>query len=576
VHTGEKPAAIVLGAVVLCASTLYLSTINIASFGAYHDDGIYVVTAKALATGRGYRITSLPWEPAETKYPPLYSFVLSLVWRVNPGFPGNLPWMMSLSGLGSVASLVVVWFYFTKRGYASSWQSLLIVTLVAFNWRTAVFSTGIYSEQLYTALAIAALFLTEECEERKGELAKGMALGVLLGAAFLTRASGFALIAAVGLYFLVRKGAWKGVVPFGLASIAVLGWAAWSYLNRSQIDVVNAAYYTNYLVDFRHIVASAQAITHESGFKTILEMTGRNAVSLLLGSVPLVCLGLPYSWADHLSGPPRISAQSLVFVALLLVVLGFWRTRDRSGGASLVQIYVLLYVVLHLPWPYAAYDRFLMPLLPFLLLFLIRELARIFGLVRAELGPAKGWSQKIAAGFVGLVLLSLCGGMCYAWAAGARGSVSSKKSWDTRTSEDLKAIDWINQHSDPTDVIVCYRDPTYYLYTGLKATRSSMYNLAQVMPGHDSDIGELERQALRIVRENNARYLVLTSTDFELEYHPDDYREAYRRLVDQNPDLFALVFKSESGARVYRIGSLESGVWSRKDLPSQEGLGRHD
>jgi hypothetical protein len=84
------------------------------------------------------------------------------------------------------------------------------------------------------------------------------------------------------------------------------------------------------------------------------------------------------------------------------------------------------------------------------------------------------------------------------------------------------------------------------------------------MPGIDSDIGELERQALRIIRENHAQYLVLTSTDFELEYHPDDYREAYRRLVDGNREVFALVFKSESGATVYRIGSLESGASSRE------------
>ena len=84
-------------------------------------------------------------------------------------------------------------------------------------------------------------------------------------------------------------------------------------------------------------------------------------------------------------------------------------------------------------------------------------------------------------------------------------------------------------------------------------------------PGYDSDITELEHQASRIIRENHAQYLVLTSTDFELEYRPDDYREAYRKLIDGNPQAFTFVFKSESGATVYRIeesevGSLESGV----------------
>src|SRR5215831_10274036 len=159
VHVSPKPTVIVLGATLLCAGAIYLSAITLRSFGFYHDDGIYVVTAKALATGRGYRIISLPWEPAETKYPPLYAFTISLVWRLKPSFPGNLPWMMSLSALASVASLLLMWLYLTSRGYASSWQSLLIVTLVAFNWRMVLLSSGMYSEPLYTALSIAALFL---------------------------------------------------------------------------------------------------------------------------------------------------------------------------------------------------------------------------------------------------------------------------------------------------------------------------------------------------------------------------------------------------------------------------------
>ena len=37
--------------------------------GIYHDDGIYLVTAKALAEGKGYRIINLPAELPQTKYP---------------------------------------------------------------------------------------------------------------------------------------------------------------------------------------------------------------------------------------------------------------------------------------------------------------------------------------------------------------------------------------------------------------------------------------------------------------------------------------------------------------------------
>src|SRR5437867_3443068 len=65
--------------ILLCATLVYSTTLNPERFGGYHDDGIYVTTAKALATGQGYRIVSLPYEPAQTKYPPFYPFLLSLI-----------------------------------------------------------------------------------------------------------------------------------------------------------------------------------------------------------------------------------------------------------------------------------------------------------------------------------------------------------------------------------------------------------------------------------------------------------------------------------------------------------------
>ena len=50
--------------------------------GVYHDDGIYVSTAKALAEGKGYRLINLPDSPTQTKYPPLYPIFLALIWMI--------------------------------------------------------------------------------------------------------------------------------------------------------------------------------------------------------------------------------------------------------------------------------------------------------------------------------------------------------------------------------------------------------------------------------------------------------------------------------------------------------------
>jgi hypothetical protein len=80
------------------AFALYCLMISADRFGDYGDDGIYVSAAKALATGQGYRIISLPQGAPQTQIPPLYPFLLSLIWRAYPNFPSNTVWMMFAFG----------------------------------------------------------------------------------------------------------------------------------------------------------------------------------------------------------------------------------------------------------------------------------------------------------------------------------------------------------------------------------------------------------------------------------------------------------------------------------------------
>ena len=65
--------------------------------GTYHDDRVYVGTAKSLSEGTGYRLISLPGSPPQTKYPILYSYIHSWVWPVSPAFPGNIALLKSVN-----------------------------------------------------------------------------------------------------------------------------------------------------------------------------------------------------------------------------------------------------------------------------------------------------------------------------------------------------------------------------------------------------------------------------------------------------------------------------------------------
>jgi len=65
-------------------------SISTDDFGLYHDDGIYVVTARSPAVTGKFRITSLPEEPYQRKYPIVFPPMLFVVWRIAGDFPANI------------------------------------------------------------------------------------------------------------------------------------------------------------------------------------------------------------------------------------------------------------------------------------------------------------------------------------------------------------------------------------------------------------------------------------------------------------------------------------------------------
>ena len=91
-------------------------------FGDIHDDSVYYVSAKSLASGRlPHREPSRP-QPFQTKYPPLYPLLLSIAWRVNPRFPQNLPIAAWLSWLALPLMLAVLAALYPRMGIAG-WRS---------------------------------------------------------------------------------------------------------------------------------------------------------------------------------------------------------------------------------------------------------------------------------------------------------------------------------------------------------------------------------------------------------------------------------------------------------------------
>jgi hypothetical protein len=525
--------AIVIGA----TAFLYYSAFQPERFGFYRDDSLYVVMARALATGQGYRIISIPNEPIQTKSPPVYPFLLSLIWKLKPQFPQNLTAMMLLTISIAIAFLGLTYRYLIKHAYATRWQAIIVIGLTAINWRTIVLASGIYSEMVYAALSVAALYLAEKYGKTPDNWALGSAVGVVTGLAFLTRSAGLALLPAMALYFFIRRER-KGVLPIIIASMLVFAWMGWGYLNSPTIENSNSGSYESYLQTLCALLDKEG----QSGIVALLSVIARNALGLILISIPVVCLGLAY--------------ESVLYFgfAFLFIAAGFYR--QSRARLRLMHIYVVTYLAVHLLWPFTSYDRFLMPLLPFLLLFLLIEGESMLALIRKSLTAQTNAVGRASAGFICLALFVAVGASLYNYGLGVYRSLglATLNKVNRPSTDDAGAIEWVTSNTDPGDVLICYRDPLYYLHTGRKAVRSSVSREGGSLQSSEVIVDDEGGELLRIIKENNARYLVITPSDFGLEFEPDLRQEGIRKLVQRQSKVFVPVFEqAEGGAIIYRI-----------------------
>src|SRR5579863_10118087 len=112
-------------------------------FAKLHDGGLLYGSAKSLATGQGFKILSLPEQPAQTKYPILYPLYLSAVWKLNPNFPDNLRTARMFNWAFFIACLALAWIYLRREGISEA-RTIILVALLGMNPYLILFGTGVF------------------------------------------------------------------------------------------------------------------------------------------------------------------------------------------------------------------------------------------------------------------------------------------------------------------------------------------------------------------------------------------------------------------------------------------------
>src|ERR1700736_6167371 len=338
--------------------------------GFYHDDGLYFVSARSLAETAEYRIASLPAQPWQTKYPPLFPAYLALVWKLNPSFPANLPLAALFAWLAFPAYLGAVYAFLREYGFSPRERAVLFA-VAALNPVAVLFSASLMPELAFTALFVGALVLAERA---KSSWMIALA-GVLAGLAYLTRSAALPLLVTVPVCLVVarRRMRWGAVFLAGMLP-AVAGWQIWVATHLSHASDLVTLYYTDY--------------------------AGYQRYNVPLADLPLV---MWYNLDGLLQGIGRVltfdlepfGSKHLERVVAIAAIAGCVRLTRQTRKLQ-YPIAAAAFAALLLIWHFQPDQRFVFPLYPLLAAGLwteLRNVARV--LVAAWSKPAI--SERVAA-----------------------------------------------------------------------------------------------------------------------------------------------------------------------------------
>lgn len=526
---GFKPTHVLVLILLLIPSAAFLRrNSDLPQFGDIHDDSVYFVSAKSLASG-SYRIESLPTEPYQTKYPPLYPLLLSIAWRTNPHFPQNLPLAGWLSWLALPAMLALLAMLYPRMGL-DGWCKWLLLTALALNPYVMLFSATLLSELWFTALLAGTLLLTERAAEKDSSARWAAAAGFVGGLGYLTRSAGIVLLASGVLYLWMRRQRTKAIV-FGVVMLPfVAGWMLWARFRQFHTNDPALVYYIDY---FRYEV-------YNFSIKTVHLFLWKNLDGLISSLGYLVL--------------PNVTTS--LFMKILAEVIGVAMISGtvrmiRKGQAVHYAMFAAGSAFMLVIWHFPPNERFVLPLVPLAFAGLLAEMEHFAGIARAGL-KHRDASQRVAT-----VIMATCVAFVFLAGFTLQGFVGAQFMNETAQQQRKRNVDhrgayaWIRANLPADAALVAYNDPVMYLYTGRHSISRPLPPYIWYTEDHARAV-DLYRDLADYAREHGAGYVYYTTADLRRDMGDSD-TTAIEDVIRANP-AFTVIYQRGIGT-IYRVGS---------------------
>jgi hypothetical protein len=421
------------------------------AIGLYHDDAVYLETAKSLAAGHGYIIESLPAAIPQTKYPPLWPAVLALFVLVSQ----NTLWL-KLAPLLCTAGWLAVAYRLLKKMGATRIGAFALVMITAASPLTVFLTAHLLSEPLFALLLTASLLAL--LHDRP------LAAGAFAGLTILTRTAGAPLAVAAVLVLVAYQRFRSAALFTGATLVFAAPWTGWSLAQGSAHPYYGSASY------------SATSILTSLHASEKLHVFASNIIYLFEA---------PFS---------LLTGTETIYAALITLGLLIWALVRRRQ--LIPDLFVALYCAMLLTWA-GPPQRFLVPVFPLVLWLIWRGFQNI---KRQELLAA---CLLIALGAPLVVdFMRIPDARRY---GEFPGSALAPNDW----SRMQLLFAWLRNNTPPEAVVMANLDPVFYLNTGRKAVRGFVPDGYKLYYSSSQPVTTPDQLASEIIH-NGVAYVALT------------------------------------------------------------------
>ena len=472
VRTGwVVPALVVITAVAVArwATVPYL-------VGVFHDDGVYALLARSIASGQGFHYGHLPGAPAATHYPPLYPLVLAALWRVSPTFPDNVPALLGLNAVLVGAAALGWWRFATMRLVWPSGSAAAAALAATLAMPVLALAGALLSEPLFLALLWPTLLLSEHVADRADGArsldVSTVGAGALIGALMLVRTHAVALLLALLLALAMRR-RWRTALIVGAtATLVQLPWLIWTVSATPRVVAQLEGAYGSYAGWFVTGVRDA-------------------GIPFVTGTARVNALECWLLLQDRFaSGLPAPLPQLTLAIAIVALSVGAWSLGRR---AAVTIAFLSIYFAIVLVWPYTPW-RFAWAVWPLVALLVMEG-------VRVSWVRAGRWRAAVAIGaFVPALAFLRTELHAYAtrgWRVPARQA----------SAQIIPVVTWVRAHAGVDDVVLTEGEPVVALYTGRKAAPPVAFTAREFLAPPSRVEGEARLSAMLTAVQ--ARYVIL-------------------------------------------------------------------